>query len=737
MTAATKVTERKEVNTNPPKDSAYWVLELHAAHEREKQWREERAPAVVKRYRDEREANASSRKVNILWANTEVLKASLYPASANPDVRRRFGTSDKVGRNAAIALERSLSYCADAYGFDCAINAALEDSLLPGRGVCWEVYEPTIGQDDAGKEKITGQETRTEWVYWEDYREGQARSWDKMPWVARRHLWTKKQVEDADLDVKDGIAFNHSTAPATIQDEQEVLKRAEIWEIWDKVERQRVYVSEGCDKLLKVTPDPYKLKGFFPCAEPLKAVESTKNRIPIPHFTQYQDQADELDRLTDRLFRLTAFIKWAGAYDSAEGANAELKKLATADDGDWIPVKNWSQLSEKGGLPGVFQAIDIQVLAEVVERLEARRAILIQTIYEVTGISDIIRGATDPRETKGAQTLKAQFGSMRMQKMQKEVQRFVRDVMRIKSEIIAEHFSQEKIAEISQLNLPTKAELMMQQQAMAMQAQQAAAMAQQQPPGMPGQAQPPMPQPQAPAPEQQAQGPAEGNEPPVTWDDVMAVLRNDDRRAYKVDVETDQTVFQNAEEEKKSRIEFMEAFGAVMEKTMAALQVNPALLPLMRETVMFTIRAFKVGRVLEEAVEDTFAQLAQQLKEPRPNPEEQKLKAELEKMRTELMVKIKGLEADLRKQAAELNMKREEHAMDMQFKREENAMDMQARQQEQAVDMFVKTQGAQLDMETKRATADQTLELNEQKAQQQAALAAQKARQKPAPRPNA
>lgn len=723
-----EVTERKEAETNPPRDSAYWVLELHAAHEREKEWRK-RGEAVVQRYRDEREANTSQRKVNILWANTEVLKASLYPSSANPDVRRRFGTNDKIGRNAAIALERSLSYCADAYGFDCAINQALEDALLPGRGVCWEVYEPTIGKDDAGNDKITGQETHTEWVYWEDYREGQARSWDKMPWVARRHLWTKKQVQDADLDVKDGIAFNHSTAPATVKDEQEVLKRAEIWEIWDKVERQRIYVSEGCPKLLKVTPDPYKLRGFFPCAEPLKAVESTKNRIPIPHFTQYQDQAGELDRLTDRLYCLTEFIKWAGAYDSAEGANAELSKLATANDGDWIPVKNWSQLSEKGGLSGIFQAIDIKVLAEVVEKLEQRRAILIQTIYEVTGISDIIRGATDPRETKGAQTLKAQFGSMRMQKMQKEVQRFVRDVMRIKSEIIAEHFSQEKIAEISQLKLPTKAELA--QQA-AMQQQAAMAQQQQMPQGIPGQPPQPMPQPQ-----EQAPGPTDQQEPPATWDDVMAVLRNDDRRAYKVDVETDQTVFQNAEEEKKSRIEFLQAFGDVMEKTMAALQVNPSLLPLMRETVMFTIRAFKVGRVLEEAVEDTFAQLAQQLRQPKPDPEQQKAEADIERMKVELQMDMQRLEMEMKAKMAELQMKAREHSMDMQFKREENAMDMQAKKQEQAVDMFVKTQGAQIDMETKRATAAQSLELNQQRADQQAAIAAAKAKQKPVARADA
>lgn len=720
----TEVIDRKEAETNPPRDSAYWLLELQAAHEREKTWRE-RAEKVVTRYRDEREATSSVRKVNILWSNTEVMEASLYTSSPNPDVRRRFGTSDKIGRNAALALERSLSYCVDAHDLDGAIKLALEDSLLPGRGVCWEVYEPTLGKDDAGNEAVTDQETRTEWVYWEDYREGQARSWDKVPWVARRHLWTKKQVEDADLDEKASIAFNHSTAPASVKDEQEVLKRAEIWEIWDKVERQRVYVSEGCPKILKTTPDPYKLKGFFPCAEPLRAVQSTKTRVPIPHFTLYQDQADELDRLTDRLYRLTEFIKWAGAYDSAEGANAELKTLATANDGDFIPVKNWGQFASKGGLEGVFQTVDISVLAEVVEGLERRRAVLIQTVYEVTGISDIIRGSTDPRETKGAQTLKAQFGSMRMQKLQKEVQRFVRDIIRIKAEIIAEHFSQQKIAEISQLELPTKEELAAQQMAAQQQAMQAAAMqpAAGMPPQAPDQA-PAQPVPQEPA----AAGATPQEGPPVTWDDVMAVLRSDDRRAYKVDIETDQTAFQNAEEEKKSRIEFMQAFGDILEKSMVAIQTSPALLPLMRENVLFTMQAFKVGRVLEEAVEDTFTQLAQQLKQqqPKPSPDEVKAQAEMERMKAEMQMDMQRFQMEMRAKIAELQMKGREHAMDMQFQREDHALDMQQRQQDAAITL-----------QTKQATADQGLALNEQKAEQQAAIAAQRARQQPERRADA
>jgi len=35
-----------------------------------------------------------------------------------------------------------------------------------------------------------------------------------------------------------------------------------------------------------------------------------------------------------------------------------------------------------------------------------------QTIYEICGIADIMRGDSDPRETLGAQKIKAQFGGL-------------------------------------------------------------------------------------------------------------------------------------------------------------------------------------------------------------------------------------------------------------------------------------------------------------------------------------
>jgi hypothetical protein len=53
-----------------------------------------------------------------------------------------------------------------------------------------------------------------------------------------------------------------------------------------------------------------------------------------------------------------------------------------------------------------------------------QRTQVLQVIYEVTGISDIIRGGgTKASETATAQQLKAQYGSMRLRRRQDDIQK--------------------------------------------------------------------------------------------------------------------------------------------------------------------------------------------------------------------------------------------------------------------------------------------------------------------------
>ena len=675
----------------------FWHDEIKASEKREEKWRK-RGKKVVDRYRDDRDKDdTADRRTNILWSNTELLKAVLFQEIGNPDVRRRYpkkGKDERASRTAALSLERSLSYCADAYDSHAQMECALEDMLLPGRGQAWIVYDAKVeeqaseeDEDQTEAVSISDQEVRAEHVYWEDYRTSAGRKEADIWWKGRRHQYTRDELKNYFPEHAKQIPLEAeiADAPKLNKDESETFKRANVWEIWDKTKKERVYVAEGYPTILKKDEDPYNLKSFFPCPPALYGVKTTSSLTPVPEFTLYQDQCEELDQITTRLNRLIDALKRRGVYDaSAEGPDNQLSQLAHAGDNEFIPYKGFAVLMEKGGLQGVFQTEDLAPIIQVVQELYQQRQTLIQTIYEVTGISDVIRGASDPNETATAQRIKGQFGSLRIQKRQKKVQHFIRDLFRLKAEIIAEHFTREKIVEMTGIDMPLQMEIeqakqnlaqlqQMQQQAaqQAQMAQQAASQAMSQLPAGASQfpaMQQPLPPPPMPSPEQVQDW--QETAKAVSWEQISAILRSDQRRGYKVEIETDDTNKVDDTEEKASRIEFMTTMQGLLERALPMAMQSPALVPLVKETVMFTVKAFKVGRSLEESYEEAFSALeaqAKQAAEAGP-PQDPKLAAEAEKIKADMQITQQQAQAQKERQSADLKFAGETHLADMQMK---------------------------------------------------------------------
>jgi len=126
----------EEKGTQP---SLFWLDQIKTAEDSFDKFFE-RGRKVVERYRDERGALETRRKkFNILWSNVQVLKPALYGRQPKPQVERRYRDADPVGRTAAMLLERALEYEVEQNpDFSAAMNGAVEDRLLPGRGVAWQ-----------------------------------------------------------------------------------------------------------------------------------------------------------------------------------------------------------------------------------------------------------------------------------------------------------------------------------------------------------------------------------------------------------------------------------------------------------------------------------------------------------------------------------------------------------------------------------------------------------------------
>lgn len=600
---------------NPSDPAAYWTLQLELAQNQQKEWLKV-GKEVVKRYKSESVAvlkRSNTKKFNILYSNTQVIHASLYGKAAKPDVRRRFGDQDVTARSAAEIIERSLIYCAETYDVDKPIDAGLRDYLLPGRGVIRVEYEPEIkqrakidpmtaqpmmGEDNLPVQEdfIAAQKLFEKYVFWQDYLQGPARAWGDVPWIAFRHTMGRSELKENKFEDATNIPLNWQPDIENRKDVPESLKKAEVWEIWVKDSRKRLWIVKGFAKVCRTDEDPYGLEGFWPMPEPLLSYSSTDSLLPSPIFESYRDQADDLDEITGRISRLTKALRRRGVYDQSV---KELKRLANAGDNEFIPVENYQALATRGGLEAAFQTEDISVISKVLIELYKQRDMLVQAIYEITGIADIMRGASDPNETLGAQQLKAQFGGTRLKKQQRGVQKWIRDLYKIKAEIIAEHFEPNVLQEMT------------------------------------------------------------GTE--VT-PEVMQLLRSDKLRSYRIDIETDSTILEDAENEKKSRVELVTALTAFVEKWGPVVAQEPAMIPLCFELMQFALGGFKTGKGVEDAIEEAKNQLIQAAQQkamqpPQPTPEQAKMEVEKAK-----------LQGGLQQQNLEMQHSREIHQMDMQEK---------------------------------------------------------------------
>lgn len=608
----------------------YWHIELNNADKTEEDWRR-RGRKVIERYRDERNVDTygmgSEKKFNILWANTETLKGALFAKMAKPDVRRRFPDNNPVTKNIARVLERTLAYANDVYNANKPIESALEDYLLPGRGVVWVVYDPVFVKEmvqmeqinemgerviiEVEEERVAEQRCYFDYVHWEDYRENPAKRPEDVSWKARRHLWTRDELKDKGFSNVEDIPLDWSPdSDEENYEAEEVFKRAEVWEIWDRVKYKRYYVARNYDKILRVDDDPYELQDFFPTPTPMIAVRTNDTSVPIPEFTLYQDQAEELDRVTTRISNLIEGLKRRGVYDASV---PELSHLANAGDNDFIPSENFSLLAQKGGLAGVFQQEDISPIGMVLQGLYQQRTQILEIIYEVTGISDLLRGNTKASETATAQQLKAQFGSMRMRKRQEEIERYIRDLFRIKAEIVAEHYEPEVLQAITNIQVTPE---------------------------------------------------------------MMQIMRDDKLREYNIDVETDSTVFADENAEKQTRIEFLQTMGAYLEKAIAVSNANPSLTPIMFQSLRFLVGAWKVGREFEEVIDQTEQQIMQQMQQamqapPQPSEAEKIAQAKIQGELMREKMKQEGKLADIQaKSGAEMTKIQSE----AELSRERNAL---------------------------------------------------------------
>ncbi|MDQ0084576.1 hypothetical protein J2W35_004945 [Variovorax boronicumulans] len=423
----------------------------------------------------------------------------------------------------------------------------------------------------------------SDYVFWEDFRCSPARTWEEVTWVARRvYMGRKEGGKRFGVEKFNGVPLTHEPIGLDKDVTQpDDAKKAKIWEIWDKTECKVIWQAEGVADPLDTKDDPLELDGFFPCPKPLFATTTTDTLIPVPDYAEYQDQANELDELTGRIGMLVKAVKAVGVFDASQPAIARLMQEGT--DNTLIPVENWGSFSTAGGLKGTVDMLPLDAVVNSLNELYKAREACKQVIFEVTGLSDIIRGASMASETATAQQIKSNFASLRLKETTQDVARFASDILSMKAQIMSSLYRKETLLEMSGI-LQTDDKQYAEQ--------------------------------------------------------AIDLLRNDTMRNYRIEVAADSMVELDEQAEKNSRMEFLQAVGGFLKEAVAAGQTQPELLPLLGEMLMFAVRSFKAGRPMEAAYE-AFIQKMSQPQQPKPSPEAQKLQAQQAQAQADAQLEVK------------------------------------------------------------------------------------------------
>ena len=654
-----------------------------------KEW-EGRADKIVKRYRDDsRSRKNPNAKFIILWSNVQTITPAVFARLPRPDVSRRFRDNDPIGRVASMMLERALEYEIEHYGdYASAMKQAVQDRLLGGRGTSWVRYEPHIVGQEGGEgegapddgfqvtEDIDEAETEggihrenqerieyecapVDYVHWRDFGLTVARTWEEVTAVWRKvYMGRPALVERFGEELGGKIPLD--TKPETSKTFNEKMgegsSEAVVYEIWDKTTGEVIWLNKSLGKILDTRADPLQLENFWPCPKPMFSTLTTDSLIPVPDFVLYQDQARQLDTLADRIDGFIQALKVRGVYDASEPSLARL--FTEGENNSLLPVKNYGAFSEKGGLVGAINLVDIKPIAEGLNMAYQAMEQVKGQIYEIMGIADIQRGQTDPNETLGAQIIKSNNASGRLKTMQHDVVNFATALLQIKAQIICQHFTDDTIVKIS-----GAMQLSEQDQQLIPQA--------------------------------------------------LALLKDEPAKNFRIEVTSDSMIYQDEQQEKQDRMEFLSAMGGFLQQAIPAAQATPELTPMLIEMLKFGVTAFKAGKGLEGLIDETadkFRQQAAQAEgQPKPpSPEMQKMQMEMQmdqaKMQAQSQAKQAEMQMQIQIEQQKMQMQMELEKAKQEYQAQENQLKFQLEEQRNAMDREMELKVAQMKMMTERNT---------------------------------
>lgn len=698
---------------------SYWKSEIGRAEDRSKKF-VELAEESIRVYNAQKQVgilNDTERRLNSWWYCVNTLLPAYYSSTPKAEVSLRKRSGGMIDEISAVLLERNIQYNMDVcFPFDSVgYNAALQ-FLLTGRSVLWARYEAEIEEDeveialfaspdgtlvdDKGMPfegetgemrdgpgglklvKVSTEGKSEEYAFldvvqYNDYLCSDARNEMEVEWRARRAFLSRNQATDLfGAEIADDLnydSFPDKDKKWAYQDGTKYEGKAELYEIWCEEAEKVFWLHKNSDKgVIFESEPPLDFENFYPCCVIAQSAD-LESVIPVSDYAHCKDQILEVERLTTRIHAVTQAIRTNTLYDATLGNSVE---QLLQGDLKMIPVMNWPSYKSRGGLKAGLETMDIQAYVGALQTLQQARTQALEQLYETLKVSDLLRGTSEQYKSATANRLENAWSSLGLIVRQNMFAKFISEGIEKLGTIIATQFEPDTIFEVGDADrllmplLPPPPPPMPP------------------PPPQPGMEEmPPPPPPPPPSPEMLMV--------PIKQQ-IINLLRSDDRLAYRIQIASDSMVAIDQMQEQAEGAKLMGTCGEFFNQMRALIEQYPPLLNFSIELFQNVIKRFKSGKELDGIFTKALQQIGEIAKAkeeaakqpPPPDPIMQEMQARMQIAQVEAQARLQATQMQMQ-DASQKNMLA---AQEQQMKMQRAQLDAQLAIQKQQFDEYIAQQ---------------------------------------------
>lgn len=714
-------TDEEKAVKDKSDDVRFWLRQISKAKAEAKDWHSE-CKEAWREYQAESLKDGKYRKLVAgacstyprFWSDTETMLPAVFSQLPQLVGRKRF-EEDPVACTASIVLERFAAYLMDSCCFEPEMKMAALEYLLTNRATCRLYFDAEIRQrpkrisvqeypsddpqapptyadnegnlapDDAviltdetggsyyevdgAEEEVEDPKIYIRALHFDEvYTSVGARNPHDVWWMAFKITTTRKQAHERFGDKIDELKSGQEKKKDDEGEKEKPDDLITFFEIWNMRDEKVLWIHEQLkDDYLDTKDDIYELAGFYPTPQFMVSTPRYDSLFPTPDYTQTKDAYEQLHLLAQRINIITKAIKGVALYD---GEQLEIGRLFNElVDGEGIAVSGFKDLLGKGGLDSLIMFPPYERLGQTLQQLIQTFSFWKELIDEIRGIGDIIRGNSDPVTSATAEKIKKQSATNRFSLRQKEMARFVRDVIEMMCDLALKQFSDEQIKDV--VGFPYL------------------------------------------DPEDQQR-----------FDQALVILRDDQSRLVRIDIETDSLIAVDEQEQKEAANELMAAIGQNLPGLVQSVQQLPQIAEVAFKVFELALSKYRYGKHAEDELKQSFAKLTEKLQaEPPPPPPDPKMMelqmkqqqsqmdAQLEQARLQLENQRLQLDANIAAQKMQLDAQKSSQDTQLQawmaqlesgVRQAETAIKQQLanlEERKEQFDEFLKSSGMQIDQQ--------------------------------------